>query len=176
MADAEYRALCEKVDGFAAEVAARADLTCHAGCDGCCEVQLEVCEVEADALAEAIRRLPGERRRALRDRPPGAGCVLRGGDGRCEVYDARPLVCRTQGLPLRYPAGTIPARAVMGRAGTRTYTWCPLNFTVRRPDPEDVLDAERVDVMLALINRRVAGDARALVRRSIRDVVEETTR
>ncbi len=32
-------------------------------------------------------------------------------------------------------------------------TWCPLNFEERAPRPEDVLDAARLDVMLALSNR-----------------------
>ncbi len=33
--------------------------------------------------------------------PPGA-CAFLGGDGECRIYAARPYVCRTQGLPLRW--------------------------------------------------------------------------
>ena len=32
-------------------------------------------------------------------------------DGRCAVYAHRPLVCRTQGYALRYPAGFMPEAA-----------------------------------------------------------------
>nr|MDQ3036457.1 hypothetical protein [Myxococcota bacterium] len=35
-------------------------------------------------------------------------------------------------------------------------TWCPLNFERAAPRPEDVLDAARVDAMLALSNREHA--------------------
>ena len=173
---AEYRALVEKVDAFAAEAAARADLRCRAGCSSCCHVELELCDVEAAVIEVAIRGLPEARRRALRGRPRSDACPLLDDEGRCEVYEARPLVCRTQGLALRYPAGTVPVEAVMGRAGDAEVTWCPLNFTERGPGPAEVLDAERVDVMLALVNRRAAGDARALARTSMRDLVDRATR
>ncbi|MBN4049432.1 YkgJ family cysteine cluster protein [bacterium AH-315-N03] len=176
MSDAEYLGLRAKVDAFAAEVAARSDLTCQSGCSGCCQVQLEVCDVEANALRQAIQALPPERREALAERDSSSACALLDADGRCEVYEARPLVCRTQGLPLRYPANTVPVDAVMGRAGDADVTWCPLNFTLRKPKSADVLDAERVDVMLALVNRRAAGESLALRRRSIREVVAEATR
>ena len=45
-----------------------------------------------------------------------------------------------------------------GRGGRDALTWCPLNFRDEPPRAEDVLDAERVDAMLALSNREAGGD------------------
>lgn len=83
------------------------------------------------------------------------------GEGTCAIYAARPLVCRTQGLPLRYPDGVIPKEAVMAQGKTKPgaadgIIWCPLNFTASPPRGPDVLDAGRVDEILALVNRRHA--------------------
>lgn len=172
---ADYLALRAKVDSFARGVAERRDdLTCRSGCSGCCHVRLEVSDVEADALRRALQRLVGSDagRAALseslaRSAATADTCVLLDEDGRCLAYEARPLVCRTQGLPLRYPADTVPVEALSGRAAGGDVTWCPLNFRERRPEPEDVLDAERVDVMLGLVNAKATSPGDRLRRTSI---------
>lgn len=71
--------------------------TCGLGCTRCCQDDLTVFEIEA-AL---IRHHHGELLRAGQPYPAGA-CALLDGDGACRVYDQRPYVCRTQGLPLRW--------------------------------------------------------------------------
>lgn len=74
-----------------------ARLACRAGCADCCVDELTVFEIEASV----IRR----RYQALLDseapHPPG-GCAFLDGDRRCRIYEHRPYVCRTQGLPLRW--------------------------------------------------------------------------
>jgi hypothetical protein len=163
----EYRALVAKVDDFAARVTAarQADLACRAGCDGCCQVDLTVSAVEAAAVQGYLGALPGEERAGMAARgrarlgggSASVGCVMLDGRGCCSVYPARPLVCRTQGLPLRYPAALIPVEAVRARAGQEgAVTWCELNFTGRPPEGSEVLDAERVDELLSVVNRRYA--------------------
>jgi uncharacterized protein len=167
---AAHRALVEKVDAFSAGVHARraASMACRPGCSACCQVELTVCDVEAAQVREGLRALDVVARDSLRarldpaeDEPAenGGPCVMLGDDGRCAIYAARPLVCRTQGLPLRYPRDTVPVDAVMGRArGTGDpLTWCPLNFHDGPPEPVDVLDAERVDAMIAVSNRAYLG-------------------
>lgn len=160
MPSPEYVALRDKVDAFAAAVAARRvdAIQCRAGCSGCCQVELALSDVEAEALRQALEALDPEARATLAARADvhDGACPLLVG-GRCAVYDARPLVCRTQGLPLRYPPDTVPVDAVRARAAGDV-VWCPLNFVDAAPRPDDVLDAERVDVMVALVNRRYAQD------------------
>ncbi|HMV68287.1 MAG TPA: YkgJ family cysteine cluster protein, partial [Myxococcota bacterium] len=90
------------VDELVAPLAARHGdrLACRRGCHGCCRDGLTVFEVEADR----IRALHPD---LLRDGAPAPapGCAFLDADGACRVYDARPYVCRTQGLPLRWADG-----------------------------------------------------------------------
>ena len=67
---------------------------CRAGCSGCCRLAT-VCGLEAVVL---LRAGLGVR---IFGQPVGDGeqcCLLQ--DDRCLVYDSRPLICRSHGLPL----------------------------------------------------------------------------
>ncbi|NOY90757.1 MAG: YkgJ family cysteine cluster protein [Deltaproteobacteria bacterium] len=158
----EYLALRDKVDAFcaAATKASGDGLRCAPGCDGCCVPGLTLSPVEARVVEFALEALPEGRRGALRERLEDAeGCVLLDAEGRCSVYQARPLVCRTQGLALVYPHGVIPAQAIVHRdAQGRDVSHCPLNFEHQKPGPGATLDADRVDRLLALVNLRFAQD------------------
>jgi hypothetical protein len=55
---------------------------------------------------------------------------------------------------LRYPEGFVPVASVRMRIKGGEVTWCPLNYTDTAPRGEDVLDAERVDQILAVVTRR----------------------
>lgn len=180
---AEYEALLAKVETFVAATSARrrADLRCQKGCEACCHVSLSVGPVEADAVRAGLRLLPAEvrervRRRGERDdmnREPR--CVFLDDDGSCAIYEQRPLVCRSQGQALRYPAGFVPEEAIRMRTRAGDVTWCPLNYTEAEPRGEDVLDAERVDQILALVTRRhVSSPEDALSRTSLRELAVET--
>lgn len=177
----DYLALTLKVDAFAAAVGARRDdLRCRMGCSSCCHVELALCDVEADALGEVLRTLDEGTRETLRSnlaaRPagePDAPCpLLERTEGRCLAYEGRPLVCRTQGLPLRYPPAFVPLETVRARAPGGEIVWCPLNFDREAPAAADVLDAERVDAMLALVNQRATTAEDRLRRTAIRALIE----
>jgi hypothetical protein len=81
-------------------------LACGRGCADCCVDDLTVFEVEADRIRHAAPEL-------LRSGVPHAAgrCAFLDGDLACRIYEHRPYVCRTQGLPLRWleetPAGEI---------------------------------------------------------------------
>lgn len=152
---AEYRALRDKVDAFAARAhAAQAPwLNCRAGCDGCCRTRRTAWAVEIDVLRAHIATLPAERRAALaarREAPAvvaGARCVFLDDDGRCAVYEARPLICRTHGPAVRLPDGDT--------------VWCGLNFEGLEPaavldrlPAGAVLDLDLLNRMLVLVNER----------------------
>lgn len=101
MTDAQelLRALHDEVDRESAALAARhrARLHCGRGCNACCVDGITAFEVEA----ERIRHAHPELLREGAPRPPGV-CAFLGDAGECRVYAARPYVCRTQGLPLRW--------------------------------------------------------------------------
>jgi hypothetical protein len=71
-------------------------LQCRRGCHACCVDELTVTQVEA----ERIRRAHPELLAAGTPHPVGA-CAFLDGEGACRVYAERPLVCRSQGLPLQ---------------------------------------------------------------------------
>ena len=75
----------------------RERLVCRRGCSACCVDEISVFEIEA----EAIRRAAPDLLASGKANAPGA-CAFLDADGACRVYEARPYVCRTQGLPLRW--------------------------------------------------------------------------
>jgi Fe-S-cluster containining protein len=163
----EHDALVAKVEAFTAAAFERArdQMACRRGCDGCCFAWLTVDQVEADRIRAALAELPADLREEVRTRgslqqereaarASEPRCAMLQDDGSCAVYIARPLVCRTQGYALRYPEGFIPAAAVRMRVNTGEVTHCPLNFTQREPALAEVIDAERVDQILAVVNQR----------------------
>jgi len=149
-----YQQLIEEVDRLSARLAARygAHLTCRAGCSGCCHHHLSIFEVEAAAVREAVRALPAETRERLRQqacevrereaREEPVACPLLV-DERCAVYEARPVICRTQGLPL----------LIKIDGGDQEVDFCPLNFT--SPGATDELDEDHL-VPLDLLNLKLA--------------------
>lgn len=71
-------------------------LQCRLGCAECCKDDLTVFEVEA---ARIVARHP----EVLAQAPhPAGACAFLSAEGSCRVYESRPYVCRTQGLPLRW--------------------------------------------------------------------------
>lgn len=171
---AEYLALVVKVEAFVAQVGMRRadDMQCRKGCDACCHAWLSLNPVEAEQVRMGLSALPAEQRARVRERgeeelarellhAAPARCAMLEEDGSCAIYAFRPLVCRTQGHALRYPEGFVPEEAIRLRTRNGDVTWCPLNYTASTPRSEDVLDAERVDQILALIAQRHDADAEA---------------
>ncbi len=89
---------------------------CRKGCCICCVDEITVFEVEA----ENIRRHHSDLLEHGTPHPPGA-CAFLAEDGSCRIYEHRPYVCRTQGLPLRWIDQAGDGRTVEYR------DICPLN-------------------------------------------------
>jgi len=160
--DEHLSSLYAKVDAFF-DAAVQADpgaFACRAGCDTCCRSDLAVWGVEAASLREALRALAPAARRVVIERARGGStCVFRDpAAGTCDVYAARPLICRSHGL----------AVLAEGRLDT-----CPLNYREGWPARDRVLDLERVNQPLAVLNRLAGFDAtRTLLSRLVQ--TEET--
>lgn len=149
-------ALAAKLDGFVARVEARHgdQLRCAPGCAACCQVALTITAVEADAIRTWAAEQPAAVRTALAEgarAATSARCAALDGADRCRIYPARPLVCRSHGVPIR-----------LGR-GAAAITACELNFTAAGPaaaDPDCVLDQELVSTTLGVIDRAAGGGPR----------------
>ena len=149
-----YREFIEHVDRLTAKLQARYSkhLVCRAGCSGCCHHHLSVFAVEAEEARAAIEVLPVPIRARVEERarevikreaqgaPVACPLLI---DNRCSIYESRPLICRTQGLPLLIEA----------EDGEQEVDFCPLNFT--EPGAIDDLDEDHLAPLDAL-NLRLA--------------------
>lgn len=144
---ARLEALSDKVDAFFSRVASRTALACRPGCAACCVPGLGVTRVEADRLRAHLAGLAAERRDELRARArrgDPARCVALEPDGRCGVYEARPLVCRSHGVPVRVRDGR----------GLPVVGACELNFgpeALAGVADADVLDQATLSTVLGAI-------------------------
>jgi len=141
-----YLQLRKNVDRICRDIATAfgPHLACRAGCDGCCR-QITLFPVEADALAAGLAALPEEQAGHIRNRvrtaPPDGPCPLLE-DGLCLLYDHRPIICRTHGLPL-----------LLETDGSRQVDFCPLNFQGLPSLPGNaVIDLDRLNEALAAVN------------------------
>ena len=141
-----YLALVERIDALCERTGEEfaSHISCRAGCDACCR-HLSIFAVEAAALREALGRLPGKDAAVVREKAgqadPHAPCPLLH-DGLCLIYEARPVICRTHGLPL-----------LLQQEGESRVDFCPENFKDIPSIPGSaVIDLERLNTMLAAIN------------------------
>ncbi len=152
----EYRQARAKIDEAAAAVFERRarDIVCARGCSSCCVEGLSVLSVEA----AAIRGLLDDKGLSGRPAPPPGGCAFLDAEGACSIYEARPIVCRTHGLPLRMSSSSSTAVAPAGaRRALRVLNdveVCALNFTEASALAADVLDAERIAALLLVVEQR----------------------
>ena len=119
-------------------------MQCRAGCDQCCHVRLSVFSIEAArisrVLSELSRREP-DLRQKIRERakdPQWAHSCPMLIDHRCAIYEERPLICRSHGLPVAHDGET---------------HWCELNFTQVAPPAESGLRLDAVNHPLSVMAR-----------------------
>lgn len=141
----EYLAVVARVDAAVADATARAGdaLACARGCHGCCAPGLSVLPVEAERIARHLEHHPSV------VGPRADRCIFLDGDGACQIYEGRPLLCRTHGLALR--TQQVPAR---GLKIIDDISVCALNYTTRSPTPAETLDADRLLALLVTVDRR----------------------
>jgi hypothetical protein len=161
----KYFELVRRVDAMAQSIVSRYPerFACKPGCANCCR-PLSVLPIEAEVLRKAISEL---------DSQPESGansCPLLTAEGLCAVYESRPLICRTHGLP-------VSAQDIGGKVDC-----CPLNF---RDFPleslgwGDVLDVDVLNSILIAVNslylKAIGADSQSGERIHIRDLVSGAT-
>lgn len=121
---------------------------CRPGCDTCCLPGLSVFEVEAASVREALAALPPALRERVREQGRAIErerCALLV-EGRCAVYAARPLICRSHGL------------AVVDEQGAVDH--CPLNYVEHEVPRASMLVLEALNRPLAVMAQLWDGGAR----------------
>jgi Fe-S-cluster containining protein len=95
--------------------------------------------------------------RALEAADPFQGyrCSFLQADGACGIYELRPVVCRSHGLPLQFKD--------LGEAEGEDLVFrdvCYLNFQaqdISALPPQDVLNLDTLNTLLAMLNRMSGG-------------------
>jgi len=141
-----YKQLTARVDALCNAIAATLgeQITCSAGCSSCCTA-ITVFPVEAAAMREALKTLPDrqaeEIRRHISEHADDERCPLLH-HHHCLLYDARPIICRTHGLPIIYTAN-----------GQRSSDCCPLNLSETETVPgSSVVDIDKLNTLLVAVN------------------------
>ncbi len=145
-------AVTAKIDAFFSRVSARhgEDMQCGTGCSDCCHARLTITGVEAAAVRAELASWDAARRAALAANAAAAPvdrCSALDPGGRCLIYAARPVVCRSHGAPIRMREGSLPV--------VRS---CFKNFTHVTPDPDCVIDQETLSALVLAVDRTEGGD------------------
>jgi Fe-S-cluster containining protein len=133
-------ALCREIQGVLAR-----QITCREGCSSCC-TSITLFPVEAAALHAGLEALPDAQQESIRRQvSTHAGeerCPLLE-DDRCLLYAARPIICRTHGLPIIYTEGN-----------ERKADCCPLNLgAAEQPvSGSAIIDLDRLNTLLVAVN------------------------
>ncbi len=141
-----------KIDAFFTRVETRhgSDMQCASGCSDCCHARLTVTSVEAAAIRAEVASWPDHQREALVANAasgPTDRCAALDPSGRCLVYAARPVVCRSHGAPIRMRIDSLPV-----------VQSCYRNFTDTTPDPDCVIDQETLSTLSLAVDRAEGGD------------------
>lgn len=141
-----YKQLVARVDALcdAISLSLGGQITCSAGCSSCCTA-ITVFPVEAAAMRETLDSFPAlqaeEIRRHVLEHADGERCPLLL-HHHCLLYDARPIICRTHGLPIIYTNN-----------GQRNSDCCPLNMNETESlSGSQVVDLDKLNTLLAAVN------------------------
>ena len=141
-----YQQLTARVDALCNTIAVvlGEQITCSSGCSSCC-TSISIFPVEAAAIRDALNKLPDQKaeeiRRYVLDHADGERCPLLF-QHHCLLYEARPIICRTHGLPIIYTS-----------EGQRNSDCCPRNLTDSASLPgTSVVDLDRLNTLLVAVN------------------------
>lgn len=166
-----YQQVLVKIESKTREVFARReqDIACRKGCAKCCIDGLTVLPVEAATIVEHIRRTN------LVPKVSPDNCAFLDSEGACQIYSARPVLCRTHGLPIRIAAETQTLRP--GKSShDESISVCDLNFVERAPDTDDIIDGALVQALLTTVNQMGhADDTRISLRELAKMLSAETS-
>ena len=141
-----YKQLISRIDALcsAIESALGEQITCTAGCSACCTA-ITIFPVEAAALRDALDTLPEDEAECIRQHAAlnvsGERCPLLSHD-QCLLYHARPIICRTHGLPITYT-----------EEHQQKSDCCPLNMTeTDTVSGSNVVDLDKLNSLLVAVN------------------------
>lgn len=126
----------------------KANITCHKGCDSCC-INLTVFPVEFFAIKERMSQDNFKSSQIHFDNKASCGFLK---NSICQIYEYRPLICRTHGLPIVF--------LNENDDGSEEWnvTFCDKNFTDKKSkettfDDTNTLNLEDINSKLFSLNQ-----------------------
>lgn len=155
-----YTQLLGKVEALFHAVVSRHPVrfSCAKGCYGCCQPGLTVFSVEMAYINSWIEK---NKDVALKIKDTSqmlmdpSFCRLLDKNGDCSIYEARPMICRSHGMPISW------AENGADQSSAEERDVCPLNFQgvdLNSLDRSDVLSLDKLNVLLSLIDRQFDPD------------------
>ena len=116
-------------------------LACKKGCTACC-MNVSVLPVEFYAIGKMLKK---SKKKIKLNRHKRCSFLQ---DCLCMIYQFRPILCRTHGLPLSHRDSHDPSRA--------NITICDLNFVNKTPKfkSNNVLDMDEINLELFRLNEK----------------------
>ena len=148
-----YRQLLQRVSAKFAEIVSLrpSQYVCQKGCFSCCKSGLTVTHIEKQHIKSWLSEKSDtvSLLYKLRDaRPHGnSSCELLTNEGACAIYDVRPIICRSHGVPVKTPSV---------EPNKQTLDVCPLNLrTLNLNDlaGDESLNLETVSAILSVVDR-----------------------
>lgn len=135
------------------------NMSCRLGCSKCCYVDLTIFQAEAYRIIEWVNFLSIEdkqnllqefKKSEMPEQKNTSGKLnkpcsfLR--EEKCSIYEVRPTICRTQGLPLQYKISDEKNQIQLA------VDHCPLNFKEESSLPEKAewLDLDRLNALQSI--------------------------
>jgi len=156
-----YKVLLEKIDEKSKDIASRYPdkIRCGKGCHSCCLHGLTVNGLEREHIKQYLFSHPKLRatieENTKLDPHKGQRCSFLDAEGGCLIYDARPIACRSHGVPLKTAYDAHDAAHI---SSSQIYlSVCPLNFTDM--DLKDVgdlyfINLDTLNSILVLLNQQ----------------------
>ena len=130
-------------------------MECKKGCSKCCKTDISVFGIESERIEEWFTSQNKDEQKRLLElwaQPHQEGYCSFLYNDQCTIYEARPLICRTQGLPLYLTSENV-------------LDYCPLNFTAGDPPKEDWLNLERMNTLLSFAATTAKKDERVRLKK-----------
>lgn len=173
-----YTQLLDKVDAMFETVMSRneSQFACQQGCYGCCKSGLSVSHIEASRIREwlenqkdILNKIQDDSRMMVDER----FCPLLDRQGLCSIYEVRPMICRSHGMPVSW-APDVEGGAPMAETMEQRDV-CPLNFRdvdLKALSPSDVLSLDKLNRLLSLIDRHF-DESQAGMRFKLSDIIND---
>jgi uncharacterized protein len=148
-----YRKLRQKVDAISMELSEKhaRHLQCKKGCDLCC-MDYSILPVEFYSILEELKSRGFKTENLQLNKKKDEDCIFLKNHV-CTIYESRPLICRTHGLPLLYTNNN----------GDWELSTCELNFNDFNFDhfsEENTFPQDKFNSKLFLINREFIAESK----------------